>query len=59
MMQVWDKLRILRSLVHGAVQTWRKEVWPHDLDTRFCCDGRECGCGGSTFRDVYLWRPET
>lgn len=56
MRQLFDKLRILKWMLQGTRDQWRKEVWPHDLDAPYCCDGRECGCGASTLRDVYCWR---
>lgn len=51
-----DKLRILLLLLRNAYSEWRTEIWPKDLDAPYCCDGRECGCYGSSLRDVYLWR---
>ena len=54
-----DKLRILRMLMRATFEQWQTEIWPHDLDTRYCCDGRECGCGGSTFREIYMWEVES
>ncbi len=56
MSQTIDKLRILRMFLLAAYQEWRKEVWPRDIDGRYCCDGRECGCQGSSVREVYMWR---
>ena len=49
------KARILIWLVRGAVHTWRTEVVPVELDSRYCCDGRECGCSGSTHRDIWSY----
>jgi hypothetical protein len=54
--QTIDKLRILKAMLRGTFEKWHKEVWTHDLDARFCCDGRECGCQGSTLGDVYMWQ---
>ena len=51
-----DKLRILWMLLRASYDDWRKKILPHELDARYCCDGRECGCGGSTMRDLYLWK---
>ena len=47
------KARILWWLVRGAIDQWRETVASVDLDTRYCCDGRECGCAGSTHREIW------
>jgi hypothetical protein len=47
------KLRVLRGLLRYQYETWLSEVWRKDLDDYYCCSGRECGCYGSTVRDVY------
>lgn len=49
------KLRVLHEWLRAAYEEWRKEVWRHDLDSNACCDGHECGCGGSTRRELYTW----
>lgn len=56
MADFFTKLRILFDLLAGMWVHWRDDIWPHDLDSRYCCDGRECGCGGQTRRDVYAPR---
>jgi hypothetical protein len=50
---VAKKLSILRDMLSVAFEDWRKSVWEHDLDSRACCDGRECCCGGMTLREIY------
>lgn len=47
------KLGILWMLIRHTFSDWRRDIWRNDLDTHYCCDGRECGCGGMTWRDVY------
>lgn len=47
------KLRILRQLLAGAYEMWLKDIWANDLDSPYCCDGRECGCQAATWRDIY------
>lgn len=47
------KLRILYRVLSAAYSDWRQEVWSRDLDERYCCDGRECGCMAMTVRDVF------
>lgn len=56
-MDVWFKLRVLWWLLCNAAEQWRSDVWSCELDARYCCDGRECGCGGSTNREIWSWRP--
>ena len=47
------KLRVLLYVLADAYTNWRNDVWLRELDTRWCCDGRECGCGGSTVREIW------
>lgn len=47
------KFRILCVFLCSAVESWRREIWSRDLDELYCCDGRECGCGGKTVRDIF------
>lgn len=48
------KLRLLWSgFLLQSFQEWRTEIWERDLDSRWCCDGRECGCQGMTIREVF------
>lgn len=49
------KLRVLRYLLVSAYEEWRDSVWKRELDSRFCCDGYECGCGASTVREMWDW----
>ena len=49
------KMRVLWAWLVNTYSEWRKEVWAKDLDQQYCCDGRECGCGGGTVRDNYCW----
>jgi hypothetical protein len=48
------KLSILRDMLRSAFTEWKSEVWSRDLDSRWCCSGRECGCYGVTVRQVWL-----
>jgi hypothetical protein len=50
------KLSILRGLLAYQFEQWRKDIWSHDLDDRYCCDGRECGCQGASYREIYARR---
>jgi hypothetical protein len=47
------KLKILAVLLKGQFHEWRIDVWSRELDERYCCDGRECGCYGVSVRDVW------
>ena len=53
MSQLIRKLRILCNFLVTACGEWRDEVWNHDLDETYCCNGHECGCYGSTRGEVY------
>lgn len=53
MNDILDKIAILKMLLRSAFDQWRNEIWEHDLDQPYCCDGRECGCGAMTLREVY------
>lgn len=47
------KLRILRDALVSEFNSWLGSVWRKDLDSHYCCDGRECCCNGDTLRDIY------
>lgn len=47
------KLRILRVMLGGAYTEWRDYIANRDLDGLYCCDGRECCCGGETLREMW------
>lgn len=49
------KLRILRFMIGGAYDEWRDSVWRRDLDSTYCCDGRECCCAAETVREMWTW----
>lgn len=49
-----DKLRILFIFLADAVNRWEHEILENDIDSPYCCDGRECGCGGTTIREAYF-----
>lgn len=46
------KLRML-WLYGFSVRAWYRDVWRQEADARMCCDGRECGCYGSTYREMW------
>jgi len=52
-MQTIEKLKILWLILTDAYDGWKNYVWDHDLDERYCCDGRGCNCGGITIREIY------
>lgn len=49
------KLRVLKMMLRCSYDEWLADVWKRDLDGLYCCDGRECGCGGDTVRDMWGW----
>lgn len=48
------KLRILWWILSTNFSGWREDVWRKELDSHYCCNGRECCCGGDTIRN--LWK---
>ena len=58
-MQIITKLKILKMWISDAFHGWHEQIWKRDLDERYCCDGKMCGCGGMTLRDIYLQSPKT
>lgn len=54
----FSKARILICMLSGTFETWRSSVLAEDLDALYCCDGRECGCGGVTNRELWGFRNE-
>jgi len=53
MSDAMTKLRILMDMLVGTLSDWHKNIWKEDLDSRICCDGRECCCDGVTIREIY------
>jgi hypothetical protein len=57
MVDTIEKLRILALILASTAKDsydfWRREVWNNDLDCSWCCNGKECGCGGQTIRQVF------
>ena len=62
-MQILPKLRILYLVlwdsIAGGFDYWKIEIWDHDLDERYCCDGKMCMCGGETIRQVWERKPNS
>ena len=52
MKDIFTKLRQLYLWELNAFYEWKHEIWSRDLDERYCCDGKECGCGGMTIRET-------
>ena len=46
------KLRFLWPHIMNGYELWKSSIWDKDLDSNLCCDGKECGCGGESIRDV-------
>ena len=49
------KLRVLSVMLANAYEEWRDSIWKRDLDSAYCCDGRECCCGAETVREMWSW----
>lgn len=47
------KIRLLPHFIAMGIDEWKREIWRRDLDSAYCCDGRECGCYAMTTRDVW------
>lgn len=47
------KLMLLRNDLVECFGYWRDGIWERDLDSLYCCEGRECGCEGITIRELY------
>lgn len=47
------KVKMLLIYLLGSTKDWRSEVWSKDPDSLYCCDGRECACGGLTVREMH------
>lgn len=53
-----NKLRIFwQCFLLPAIYEWHQEAWSRDLDSAYCCDGRECGCYGATVRETFDTHP--
>lgn len=46
------KLKML-VLYRWHLLEWYQEIWKQDSSARMCCDGRECGCYGSCYGDMW------
>ena len=55
MLDLTFKFRVLRLMIASTFEEWRTGVWERDLDSPYCCNGRECGCGASTVREIWSW----
>lgn len=51
--QAFRKAKILVHLLVQAFRDWKENVSRKDLDSVYCCDGRECGCGAITIGEAY------
>ena len=48
----WSERAAQRRIVLMGPEPWK--ALGKDPDARWCCDGRECMCGGDTWRDYLL-----
>jgi hypothetical protein len=54
MINFFLKLKVLFWLIQEQFGYWQKEVLEKELDALYCCDGRNCCCGGVTNREVWI-----
>lgn len=47
------KIKMLCLFIMGAFEDWKSNIWVRDPDQNYCCDGRECACGGYSVREVF------
>jgi hypothetical protein len=40
-------------LYRGALADWWHDVWMKDGAAQMCCSGRECGCYGADYADMW------
>lgn len=52
MADLWLKLRML-WLYRFHLRSWMQDVWVREPWERMCCDGRECGCYGACYGDMW------
>jgi len=48
------KIRLFFLYIMSALWQWKEDVWKMDLDGLYCCDGKECSCGGLTNREALI-----
>ena len=53
MMDIAFKIKVLFWFMSQAFKEWRVEIWRKDPDSRYCCNGNLCCCGGRTIRETY------
>ena len=52
------RLRVLAAMLADTYREWKQMFVGRDLDSHFCCPGQmrdECGCQGSTIREMAEW----
>lgn len=56
-MELLLKLKML-WLYRGHFRDWYRDVWMQEPWAQMCCSGRECGCMGSCYADMWehLWK---
>jgi hypothetical protein len=48
---IW-KLGLLPGFLARGFVEWKTLIWRADPDQYYCCDGRECCCGGISMREA-------
>ena len=52
-MQILMKLKILYLMLVSAYEGWVSEILHKDLNDNYCCDGRDCSCGGASIKEMW------
>jgi hypothetical protein len=50
------KLKVLFVSLIDNFKAWKEQVWNVELDEYYCCNGRECGCMGTSQREYIKWQ---
>ena len=47
------KIKVLYWMILSTYEAWKEDLWSRDLDDIYCCDGRDCACGGATIEEMW------
>ena len=40
-------------MLESAYKGWVSEILHKDLNDNYCCDGRDCSCGGASIKEMW------
>jgi hypothetical protein len=52
-MDILKKLKAFWPYLQMAFESWKSDIWDKDLDELYCCNGKECCCGGLSVRETH------